>query len=160
MSEVNVKGLRELQTFLDQLPAKVERNILRGALRAGANVIKPVAQGQIRHVSGELARSLKVRSNARGGTVTASVYTRVFYAPFLEYGTKPHEIKTKNGGALSFGGGFVKSVDHPGARAYPFLRPAMDSQAGAAVIAAAEYARLRLSTKHGLDTADLSFEEA
>lgn len=49
---VQIHGLAELQRTLDQLPAKIEANVLRGALRAGANVIAnearrlvPVANG-------------------------------------------------------------------------------------------------------------------
>ena len=62
---VHVKGLSDLQAFLDQLPAKVERNVMRGGLRAGANVIKPAAYANINHVSGALGNSLKVRSGGR-----------------------------------------------------------------------------------------------
>jgi HK97 gp10 family phage protein len=157
---VHVKGLSELQKFLNELPPKLERNVVRGALRAGANVIKPVAQANIHSVSGDLARSLKVSTRARGGVVTAKVYTSIFYAKFVEYGTKPHVIKAKDGGALAFGGGVVQSVQHPGISPKPFLRPALDTQASAAVVAAGSYMRDRLATKHGLDTADIEIEEA
>jgi len=155
---VHVKGLDELQRFLDKLPAKLEQNVMRGALRAGANVIKPVAAANIHSVSGETARSLKVRSGARGGRVTASVYTRHFVAPFLEWGTKPHTIKATNRKALAIGGAYFESVEHPGARPHPFLRPAMDTQAQAAVLAAGEYVKQRLATKEGIDTAGITLE--
>lgn len=158
MADVHVKGLSDLNRFLQELPVKLEKNVLRGALRAGAKTILPVAQGNIHPVSGELAASLKTRSNARGGLVTASVYTRVFYAKFVEYGTKPHTITAKNRKGLTVGGLFFQSVDHPGAKPRPFLRPALDAQATPAVVAAAEYMRLRLATKHGLDTADIEIE--
>ncbi len=52
------------------------------------------------------------------------------YAPFVEFGTKPHKISAKNKKALTF---FVngkkvtvRSVNHPGTRAQPFVRPAFD----------------------------------
>ena len=154
----HVKGLSDLQKFLDTLPVKMERNVLRGAMRAGANVVKPVAQAKINSRSGELARSLKVRSSARGGKVTAMVYTRVFYAKFVEYGTKAHRIEAGEG-ALAVGTGFAPSVEHPGSDPHPFMRPALDTQAGAAVVAAGEYIKRRLASKHGLDTADITIEE-
>lgn len=158
MTDIKTKGLAELQRFLDQLPAKVERNVLRGALRAGANVLKPLAQAGIRSRSGQTARSIKVRSNARGSAVTASLYTSSFKARFLEYGTKPHRIEPKNRKALSIGGLYYDGVNHPGARPYPFLRPAMDQGAPAAVVAVGEYMKNRLATKEGLDTSDIIVE--
>lgn len=160
MADVNVKGLAELQKYLDAFPPKMERNVLRGALRAGANVVKKAAFQNIHHVSGDLGKSLKVRSNARGGKVTASVYTRVFYAKFVEHGTRPHTITAKNRKGLSFGGMLFQSVDHPGiVNPKPFLRPALYSQAAPAVVAVGEYIKNRLATKHGLDTADIEIAE-
>lgn len=156
---VNVKGLSDLQRFLDQLAPKLERNVMRGGMRAGANVILPVAKGAIRRRDGVLADSLKVRTAARGGQVTARIYTRVFYARFVEYGTRPHWITSRKDGALSIGGVvFVKAVNHPGAKPYPYLRPALDTQATQAVVAAGNYIKDRLATKHGLDTADITIE--
>lgn len=155
----HVKGLSDLQKLLDTLPAKVEGNVLRGGLRAGANVIRDAARANVRRVSGQLADSLKAGSSARGGKVIARAYTRVFYGRFVEYGTRPHAIAAAVGKALSFAGGAYRSIDHPGAQPRPFLRPALDHQASAAVVAAAEYMRRRLATKHGLDTADIEIEE-
>jgi HK97 gp10 family phage protein len=158
MSEVHVKGLRELSAAMQELPAKLERNVLRGGLRAGANVIKPVAQSNIQSQSGRLAASLRVGTGTRGGRVTGYVRTRLFYAPFVEFGTQSHTIEPGARRALSIGGLFVASVDHPGARPHPFMRPAFDSQATAAVVAMAEYIKARLATKNGIDTAHIMIE--
>lgn len=174
---VHVKGLSELQAFLDQLPAKIERNVLRGALRAGA---KPVLEDARRRAptappsgknervyglrQGALRDSLRISVKVRGGKVTASVKAGgrkkgdVYYARFVEYGTRPHTIKARGGGALAFGGGFLRSVEHPGATPHPFLRPALDTRAGDAVVAAGEYIKTRLATKHGIDTSDITIE--
>jgi hypothetical protein len=155
MSElVHVKGLSDLQRFLDALPPKIEKNVLRGSLRAGiSQAILPAARANIRSVSGKTSKSLKVRTDARGGQVTASLYTKLYTARFLEYGTKPHIIRPKNGKALAIGGLFVAAVEHPGARATGFMRRALDTRAKDAVVAAAEYMKTRLATKYGLDTA-------
>lgn len=177
MSEITVRGLSELQAFLDQLPAKIERNVLRGALRAGAKPVleaakakAPVAPPSAKNErvyglrEGALRESLRISVKVRGGKVTASVKAGggkkgdVYYARFVEYGTRPHTIKARDGGALSFGGGFLRSVEHPGARPRPFLRPALDTRAADAVVAAGEYIKNRLATKHGLDTADIIIE--
>ena len=152
---VYVKGLAELQKFLDQLPPKMEQNVMRGALRAGArDAILPAAKAGVRSVSGDLQKSLRVSVRASRGTVRAAVKTDLFYAKFVEYGTRSHWITSRDGKALSIGGTFfVRAVEHPGASPRPFLRPALDTQATAAVMAAGEYIRNRLATKHGLDAA-------
>lgn len=175
MSLVHVKGFPELDRFLQELPVKMEKNVLRGAMRAGANVIRLAARAmapvgppssytqRYGAYEGALRDSIRVTTRARGGEVKASVVaggeTRrgadVFYAHWVEYGTRPHTIRARTARGLFFGGSYVASVEHPGARPRPFMRPALDSQAEAAVVAAAEYIRLRLATKHGLDTAGI-----
>lgn len=160
MAETYVRGLAELQSVLDRVPVKIERNIMRGALRAGMNAIKPVAQSNIHSVSGLLARGLKVGTRARGGTVTSNLKAtgpHGFVAKFIEYGVKPHTIAARDGGVLSFAGIFSKSVKHPGFAGRGFMRNALDSQAQAAVIAAGEYIKSRL-TKEGLDVAHVMIE--
>lgn len=159
MTEKTIKGLSELNKFLQQLAPKAEANIMRGALRAGMNTVKPVAQANIHSVSGELSRGLKVGTRSRKGTVTANLKAKgphAHVAKWVEFGTKPHEISAKDG-ALSIGGGFAKSVQHPGARRRPFLRPALDAQATAAVVATGEYIKKRL-TKAGLDASHVKIE--
>lgn len=159
--EIIVKGLADLQRFLDELPVKMERNVMRGALRAGMNTVKPVAQSLVHPVSGKLAKGLKVGTRARGSVVMSYLKPtgpHAFIARFLEFGTKPHTITAKNRKGLSFGGLFFQSVDHPGAKMHPFLRPALDAQASTAVVAAAEYMKARLATKHGLDTSAVMIE--
>lgn len=155
MSEIQVKGLAELQKFLDTLAPRIEANIMRGALRAGAKVIQAEAKNNVPVKSGELKKSINFGTKLRKGRVTASIRTKLFYARFVEFGTAAHIIGGKNGGWLSFGGTFTRAVDHPGAKAHPFMRPALDSQAQNAVIATAEYIKKRLATKHGLDTAEI-----
>lgn len=157
MAEVHVRGLSDLQKMLDTLPGKIERNIMRSALRAGAKVIQSRAIRNVPVRSGELRRSLKISTRARRGQVTASVGTKLFYARFVEFGTRAHVIAAKAKGWLSFGGVFAKSVDHPGNRPRPFLRPAMDASASAVLVAVGEQVKKRL-TKEGLDAAHIMIE--
>jgi HK97 gp10 family phage protein len=161
MAEVQIKGLDELLKFMDQLPPKIEANVARGALRAGMNVVKPVAQRNIHSVSGELAKGLMVGTRRRGSKVTSNLKATGKHrsvAHLVEFGTRPHNIAAKFRGWLSFMNIFRKEVHHPGARPKPFLRPALDSQAQSAVRAVAEYTKHRLATKHGLDTAHIKVE--
>jgi hypothetical protein len=162
MADTHVTGLKELNDFLQALPVKVERNILRGGLRSGMSVVKPVAQQNIHSVSGETAKGLKIGTRARGGTVTATLRAtgkHAFVAILLELtGAKPHQITAKVAKALGLNGGAYASVNHPGFRKRPFLRPALDQQAQAALVATGEYIKNRLATKEGIDTSYVMIE--
>ena len=163
MADIVVKGLAELDKFLQALPVKIEKNVLRGALRAGMKTILPAAAQGVHSVSGELAAGLKIRTRGRGARITARLVDEGphgYVARWVEFGTAAHLINGKLGGSLFFGGLFVKQVLHPGILKGPhaFMRPALDSQAQAAVIASAEYMKNRLATKEGLDTADILIE--
>lgn len=173
---VHVKGLSDLQRFLDQLPAKIEKNIMRSALRAGAKVIleeararvpvsTPNAKNQSLYgaYSGALRDSLRVTTRYSRGKISASVKAGggtkrgadVFYAQWVEYGTRPHVITARNRAYLSFAGGAYKSVNHPGAQPRPFMRPAMDTRSEDAVIAVGRQIKARL-TKAGIDTEEVT----
>jgi HK97 gp10 family phage protein len=161
----NIKGFDELQNMLDSLPAKLEANVMRGALRQGANVIKAEAQqnlvsnGNVK--TEELSRGLKVSTRLKGGKVTASVKAKGkhgYIARWIEFtGAAPHIIKGKNGKALAFAGGVYKAINHPGFKPKPFMRPALDGKASAALVAVGEAIKKRL-TKQGLNAADIDIE--
>jgi HK97 gp10 family phage protein len=154
MDDQAIIGGRELDAFLQQLPVKVERNILRAAMRAGANVFKAAAKEAVPVDDGDLKASIRVTTRTKNGTVYASLKAGGKKAPhwhWVEFGTAAHKIRAKPNHALSFGGVTVHEVDHPGAKPKPFMRPAFDSAAAAAVAAAAAKIRERL-TKEGINT--------
>lgn len=169
MADIKTKGLADLQKILSQLPDKIEANIMRGALRAGLAPVRDAAKNNVESVSGELASTIRVSTklDRRNRKVVASLKAgatktkKVFWAHFVEYGTRPHKIsgRVKDSGrkrSLRIGDRYVGStVEHPGAKPKPFMRPALDDKAGAAVTAAAEYIKKRLATKHGIDTPDI-----
>lgn len=160
---VHVKGLAQLDAFLTQLPGKIQRNVMRGALRAGANVMRDHARANAAKASGLLAKGVKVSTGSKGGVVYSYVRTtgaHKYLANWIEFGTAAHRIVGRNGGMLRINGGaIVRSVEHPGSRAIPFMRPALDTQNGAAVVATGNYIKARLATKHGMDTASIEVEE-
>jgi len=161
MSEVKIKGLAELQQFLNQLPAKMEANVLRTALRAGANVIRDEVKATVPVKTGTLRDGFKVSTNSRRGRVSAKVKAtgkHAFIAPWLEYGVAAHKITSKKAKGLFFGGLFAKSVEHPGIRPRPFMRPALDTRAQQALMAVGQKIKQRLQTKHGLDTSEVELE--
>lgn len=177
---IKVTGLSELQALLDTLPAKLEMNVMRGALRAGAKLIlqeaianvpvgPPSASGAAKY--GEYAGAL--RDSIRLGTKISRPYVMarvrvggktktgadVWYANIIEFtGAVPHTISAKGKAALSIGGLLFQCVHHPGMKPHPFLRPALDSKAQAAVLASAEYMKTHLAKKEGLDTAAILVE--
>lgn len=169
-AEFKVKGLRELQTLLDTLPDKLQKNVMRSALRKGAAVIHqdakqraPVGDPNIRNIQqyggykGALRDSLRVSTGIkRGGIVTASVKAGgkskrgadVYYARWIEYGVAAHGVKRGDKGVKT-------GTDlHPGFPPIPFMRPALDSKAYAATTAIAEHIKSRL-TQAGLNTEDI-----
>lgn len=154
---INVKGFEELQKELDKLPAKIEANIMRGALRSGAVVVQKTAKKEVPKHTGKLAAGLVIRTSRRGGRVTASVVAtgpHAYLAPWIEFGTAAHKIKPKSkGGMLSFGGIFASGVEHPGQRAKPFMRYALQAEANNALQAIGAYVKKRL-TKEGVNMAD------
>ena len=190
MSEIQVKGLKELNAFLQQLPAKIEQNVLGGALRAGAKVIEQAARVNLSSNgsvdSAELQKSLRVSVRRVRGRVRARVIAEggMNKAVWVEYGTAAHYIMVRAGdrpsrntrrgnrtfsirtinkmvktGSLVIGKNFVgASVMHPGAKPKPYMRPALHQNSRAAVIAAANYIKRRLATKHGINTSGVEIE--
>jgi len=160
MSEANVKGLSELQAFLDQLPAKMEQNIMRAALRQGANVMRDEVKSSAPFKTGLLRDGLKVSTRSKRGVVTASVKAKGkhgFIARWLEYGTAAHKILPKSKKSIFFNGVFSEGVDHPGINAKPFMRPALSSKSSEALMAVGETIKKRL-TKQGLDASGVDLE--
>lgn len=162
MTEVRLLGLAELQRALETLPAKIEANIMRGAMAAGAKVLAEEAKDRVPERTGALAQS--IRYGARYDRKTGRMVGRVrvggrgkgkraaaFYAHMVEFGTAAHIIKAPPGARLNVRGLFLTSVSHPGAKRQPFLRPALDAGAAAALQAVSDYVRRRLAVKHGID---------
>ena len=158
------RGGGEVKRLIASLPAQIEKRLLPGAARAGANVIADEARDQC-------IDKLKVRTKAEPGLVVARIkpdpkMPGAFRATWIEYGTDPHFItvdKAASGGrtarrinyldakagaegragpgsTLVINGKPVgTTVWHPGARPFPFLRPALDTKRAAAVTAAQAY---------------------
>ena len=156
-TEFKVEGLAEIDKALKQLPAKIERNVLRGTVRAAAMVMRNSAKSMAPVNTGALKRSLRVSTNVRDGRVTAEIIAgggkqNVWYAHMVEFGAAAHTIKPKPRKtmtqdvkkALAFNGGVFGKVQSPGITPRPFMRTAMDTSAEAAFAKAVQYAKQRL----------------
>lgn len=157
---VDILGGKELAKMLNELPLKIERNIMRSALRAGAAVIAAEARLNVPVDSAELKQSIRTSSNSKRGTVEANAVVgnrrtkKGWYATFVEFGTAPHMIRAgKKSPVLSFrdrNGEWrrVTEVHHTGAKAKPFMRPAFDTKGDEAVKAVADKIRERLTDQN------------
>ena len=165
-STVDIKGLAELDKLLKELPVKIERNVIRGALRAGQKNMLDAAKDKLKQngsiKTGELERSLRIRfkrKSERWGWVRSYLIAgnkTAWYSHLVEYGTasfyagtgtskrQPYEIKPKNRKSLFFAGIARKLITHPGARPKPFMRPAWDTTNQQSIDSIAEYIRIRL----------------
>jgi HK97 gp10 family phage protein len=164
-SQLNITGGKELAEFLKTLPAKLERNVMRGAMRAGAKVVADEAKRNVPTRMGALKKSIRVSSKTNKGMVSASAKAgnkKVFYASWVEFGTAPHKIvaqkmflrfKAKDGKMVT-----TYSVNHTGAISKPFMRPALDSKAADSIRAVGQYVKQRM-TKQGLEAPDITVSE-
>lgn len=168
MLEVRINGLDALNRALDELPAKLQANILRGAMRAGAKVVERAVKDAAPVRTGKLRDSVRTSSrlDRRTGQVVATVKAggsggkrAAYYAHMVEFGTQAHDIKPQDAKSLFIAGLFGELVHHPGATARPFMRPAMDATQSAAALAVAEYCRTRL-TREGLDAPEVFLDAA
>jgi Bacteriophage protein of unknown function (DUF646). len=170
-----VRGKSEVRAYMDALPRQITR-MLRGAGKAGGQVIADEAKD--RAASDEVAGDIIVKTKRDANRIVVTVTVRPGYnwfrALWLEYGTDPHfisvseserkgrsigrvnqQLREAGGNAsLVIGGKFVgETVFHPGARPYPFLRPALDVKEADAVRAAQAYINASVS-RRGITVSD------
>lgn len=136
MINISTSDFDRAARVLERFPEKVAEKVLLAAGGAAAKLVRDEAArlaprsgftgsrgwkkgARYRHVSGLLARSVRVKivSRSRHEVVFSVRPTgkRVYYWWFVEAGTKPHaQPKAKR--------------QHPGARARPYLSPAADAK--------------------------------
>ena len=173
IKNVKINGLKELESYLKVLPAKLQKNVLRGAMRKGMKEIQKEAKARAPvgppsgysakagGYAGALRDSIRISTRAfrfqvrvalKAGGELKGKNVDVFYAHFLEWGTAPHTINSKRG--MRIGGKVFFSVEHPGIKPRPFMRPALDMKHTQAVIETARAMANKLRTKHGIDVPD------
>lgn len=111
----------------------VVKEVLETAVQAGAQLIADDANG--RAPAPQITTKTTERRQDRV-TVRVGMPEKRWYWRFFETGAGPHEISAKHAAAMVFEGyeGLVVTggVQHMGMAARPFLRPAYDTQEGAA----------------------------
>lgn len=132
---IRITGQEDLIRKLRQTGANVEA-ILEEAVHAAAQVINDAAEEQ---APGPHIEQETTRKTPRRVVVGVGPDKKRWYYKFAEAGAGAHDIRAKKKKALSFegqgGAVVVGGVRHPGQQARPFLRPAIDNNAGEATAA-------------------------
>jgi hypothetical protein len=174
------KGFDEFEAFCTAFPNKLGAILRGGMRAGGqviadeakarcidAEVAAATDVGSTRINKSEQSVSVRIRVDPKK--------KGAFKARWIEHGTLPHFISVKEEdkptattrrgtrtwsigqinrsirrGGLLIDGRFAEAVHHPGARAVPFLRPALDAVQGEAIAAVGKYVGERL-TKAGFD---------
>ena len=126
------KALGNLSGFTQEVNMELEGLVRRSTFRVAGSAKRnaPSNFGKLRQAIVPKVKGL-----------TGEVAVNVDYAGAVEFGTKPHVIRPRWKKALAFkpGAGFrfwdesgrvvVKRVKHPGTKAQPYLRPAVEQEA-------------------------------
>lgn len=122
----DLEGVGDLDRNLEVLERDLRKRIVIDGLFKGSDVTLARVRRLVPKGEGALARSI-VRKKGKASVRIQAGSKEAFYVGWVEYGTDPHEIRPRGRRrALRIGSGLYARADHPGARAKPFLRPAMD----------------------------------
>lgn len=123
----DIRGIPEVKELLDSIVPKHARAILRNTNYAiAAEVRKDIKAGAPVH-QGKLKSSVAVRNlKSNPDNPTTVVYFRDggFHWRFVEHGTKSG---TKGNRTVTGGRSRLQYRTHPGVRARPFVKPAVDT---------------------------------
>lgn len=145
----HVAGLKELQAALKELPQRIARNVLRGAVGAGAAVIRNEAKARAPVSTGD-ARA----GHPPPGTLRRSIYQKqirelssaVKQTFYVGVRKGKHYRNQGKKGNLSQDAYYAKFVEFGTAKmaARPFMRPAFEAKKGEAVQAIKDYLAKRI----------------
>ena len=135
-NSLKIEGLDDLLNNVGKAKNQM-RDLLTQAMEKSTtlvqNTAKEIRPDRFKQQTGNLRRSIykSVEGPERG-----IVYVDAGAAPYgagVEYGTQPHTIYPKRGKWLAFTGSsgqtvFMKKIDHPGSRPYPYLEPSLDEK--------------------------------
>ncbi len=112
-------GIREAKAFFSEIERELKEG-LRDRLKRAAKIVEDEAKSQTdsKRVRSAITSTVTVESLIDYRASIGPLRKRAFFAHFLEFGTRPHLIRNAWGHPGA-------SVAHPGARARPFLAPAI-----------------------------------
>lgn len=132
MAEVNYVDLSRLAHDLNQA-AQQSGTSVNQVLQMIGNEIAAEAQDIVPVRTGNLKNSISVVAGQHQVYVGPDV-SRAPYAAYVEYGTQAHVIEPSKAKVLRFTVGgqtvYARRVRHPGSRAHPYMRPAVERWVG------------------------------
>lgn len=142
----NVTGLKELQAAMLELPKGIARNVLRGAVNAGATVIKDEAKARAPVYTGDVGKG-----HPPAGTLKRALYQKqirekssaVLQTFFVGVRHGKSAKKLKNSTVDAYYASFVEFGTSKMA-AKPFMRPAFEAKKTASVEAIKAYLEKRI----------------
>ena len=84
-------------------------------------------------------KSKRIKRNPAIGVVVGPMGKAAFMRHWVAQGTKPHQIRPKGGGVLALAFGFVKLVNHPGAKPNDYAGRTQRAAEGSAFDKAEDY---------------------
>ncbi len=130
------EGVAALKKKLNDLP-KAAQMLIRQAMAQGAEDIVALARARVPIDSGDLRESInwkwgnaptgaRILAQAGTGENRLTIFAgndEAFYARWVEFGTKAHDVN-KGGGTKAYERTGAVGTRHPGAKADPFFYPA------------------------------------
>jgi HK97 gp10 family phage protein len=129
MSEI--LGLDTVLRNLEKLPFTLREKHMKKALRVAGEFLKERMRERAPDYTGNLRREITstvAGTTAAEGVVRVGPSKKAWYAHFIEFGTAGHAIQRKRARVLMdvYGTVYGTSVQHPGTKAAPFIRPTLD----------------------------------
>ena len=128
---VGILGTKELVRELNKR-LDIVNDGLEDAIHKGAEPIRDMAEDKAPQFTGELSDNIFIETITDEGDlieVAIGPDDEVFWALFVEFGTRSHNVKRVQAQGLQIGSGIFRAsasgVSHP---PIPFLRPAFDSE--------------------------------
>lgn len=144
---VSMQGWKEYNDALKALPDKIIGHWTNLALYRGVKALRGIARNEVPNKTGELSKTIRVGRSKRIDENRRAYFLvagnrkkgKGYYAGWVHYGTKPHRIEATNRGALYFGGQVRQYVNHPGAKANPFMERTLRTGESAALRGFTDY---------------------
>ena len=154
----HVAGLKELQDSLKQLPDNIARNVLRGAVSAGARVVQKEIQSQAPVSTGPVSKGHPPPGTLKRSIVQKQIkeYSSLFKQTFFVAVRRGKKYqKQGKGGNLSQDAFYAAWVEWGTSKmtARPFMRPGWEASKERAMQALKDYLEKRIP----LEAAKLPF---
>jgi HK97 gp10 family phage protein len=83
--EFTISGVKEVNAVLRQLPSRIQRRILGGAMRAAARVVREAARNNAPKDTGHLAKNIVVRTVPKRRTLSPTAVRVIVWPKAVQY---------------------------------------------------------------------------